>query len=46
MAKERVRRAAKRFGLSASEIVRQAVDYQLPRWEAGRQIIINAKEDE
>ena len=42
--KARVKNAAKRFGLSSSEIVRQAVEQQLPEWERLGSLTIRAKE--
>ena len=43
-AKARVKSAAKRFGLSSSEIIRQAVEQQLPEWERLGSLTIRAKE--
>ena len=41
--KDKVRSASRRFGLPASEIVRQAVENQLPIWETAGYLTINSK---
>jgi len=44
--KRRLNALAKRFGLNASQIVRQAVESRLPDWEAGNLVITPKSERE
>ena len=39
----RIHRAAKRFNLKASDIIRQAVDSQLPKWESSGVLTIQSR---
>jgi len=41
----RVKKAASRFGLNSSEIIRRAVDAQLPKWEQSGVLIIEGKKE-
>lgn len=42
--KQRIGRAARKFNLPASEIIRQAVEQQLPEWEERGSLTILAVE--
>ena len=41
--RDRIRLASKRFNLKASEIIRQAVDSQLPEWERSGVLTIQGR---
>ena len=41
----RIHRAAKRFSLNASDIIRQAVERQLPEWERSGVLVIKGQEE-
>lgn len=41
--RKRILRASKRFGIGASEIIRQAVERQLPEWEKSGLVLVEAQ---
>jgi len=43
--RERIRKAAKLFNLKTSDIIRQAVDCQLPEWERSGVLTIQSRAD-
>lgn len=42
--KDRVKKMADRFHINPSELIRRAVDAQLPSWEAQGTLVIEAEE--